>query len=97
MFFVDAVHFVLGAFLSVVWCLARVWIKAPSGRQRFNVLGDLDAMTKDVMTVVNSAYIHSLRVCALLEKLATLTSEAMRPASKLTAKWMGERWRVCSI
>ena len=32
MFFVDAAHFVLGAFLSVVWCLARVWIKAPSGR-----------------------------------------------------------------
>ena len=49
MFFVDAAHFVLGAFLSVVWCLARVWIKAPSGRQRFNVLGALDAVTQEVI------------------------------------------------
>ncbi len=37
-FFVDAAHFVLGALMSVVWCLTRVWIRAPSGKQRFNVL-----------------------------------------------------------
>ena len=58
--------------MSVVWCLARVWIKAPSGRQRFNVLGAIDAVTKEVITVVNSTYINSLSVCALLEKLANL-------------------------
>lgn len=74
MFFVDAAHFVLGAFMSVVWCFARVWIRAPSGRQRFNVLGALDAVTKEVVTVVNSEYINSMSVCALLEKLATLRS-----------------------
>ena len=74
MFFVDAAHFVLGAFMSIVWCFARVWIRAPSGRQRFNVLGALDAVTKEVVTVVNSEYINSMSVCALLEKLATLRS-----------------------
>ena len=74
MFFVDAAHFVLGAFMSVVWCFARVWIRAPSGRQRFNVLGALDAVTQEVVTVVNSGYINALSVCALLEKLATLRS-----------------------
>jgi len=73
-FFVDAAHFVLGAFMSVVWCFARVWIRAPSGRQRFNVLGALDAVTEEVVTIVNSNYINSLSVCALLEKLATLRS-----------------------
>lgn len=51
--------------MSVVWCLARVWIKAPSGRQRFNVLGAIDAVTKEVITVVNSAYINSLSVCVV--------------------------------
>jgi hypothetical protein len=55
-FFVDAAHFVLGAFMSVLWCVTRVWIKAPSGRQRFNVLGALNAMTHKVITVVNATY-----------------------------------------
>lgn len=51
MFFVDAAHLVLGAFLSMVlWCLlARVWIRVPWGRQRFNVLGALDAATQEVI------------------------------------------------
>ncbi len=60
--------------MSVVWCFARGWIRAPSGRQRFNVLGALDAVTQKVVTVVNSDYINSWSVCALLEKLATLRS-----------------------
>jgi len=60
--------------MSVVWCFARVWIRDPSGRPRFNVLGALDAVTKEVITVVNSSYINALSVCALLEKLATLRS-----------------------
>ena len=40
-FFVDAAHFVFGAFLGYLGCFARCWIKAPSGRQRFSVLGAL--------------------------------------------------------
>ena len=58
--------------MSVLWCVARVWIKAPSGRQRFNVLGALNAVTKEVITVVNSTYINSSSVCELLDKLAAL-------------------------
>ena len=92
MFFVDAAHFVLGAFMSVVWCLARVWIRAPSGRQRFNVLGALDAVTKEVVTVVNSAYINSLSVCALLEKLATL-----RPTKPITVVLDNARYQRCAL
>jgi len=91
-FFVDAAHFVLGAFLSVVWCLARVWIKAPSGRQRFNVLGALDAVTKEVVTVVNSTYINSLSVCALLEKLVTL-----RPTLPMTVVLDNARYQRCAL
>jgi transposase len=69
-FFIDAAHFVLGAFAAILWCHVRVWIKAPSGRQRFNVLGALNAVTQEVITVVNATYINALSVCELLDKLA---------------------------
>jgi transposase len=91
-FFVDAAHFVLAAFMSMVWCLTRVWIRAPSGRQRFNVLGALDAVTKEVVTVVNSTYINSLSVCALLEKLATL-----RPMLPITVVLDNARYQRCAL
>jgi hypothetical protein len=35
-FFVDAAHFVFGALVGALWCFARLWIKAPRGRRRFN-------------------------------------------------------------
>ena len=68
-FFVDAAHFVFGAFLGCLWCFVRCWIKAPSGRQRFNVLGALNAITHEVITVTNLTYINSESVCHLLYKL----------------------------
>jgi len=71
-FFVDAAHFVFGAFLGYLWCFARCWIKAPSGRQRFNVLGALNAITYEVITVTNLTYINAESVCQLLGKLAAL-------------------------
>ena len=33
-FFVDAAHFVMGAFLCCVWCLVRLLIRGGSGRKR---------------------------------------------------------------
>ncbi len=69
-FFVDAAHFVLGAWLGYLWCLARVLLPTPSGRQRFNVLGALHAMTHEIITVTNDTYINSASVVELFEKLA---------------------------
>lgn len=43
-FFMVASHFVMGAFLGWVWCFQRIFIKSPSGRKRFNVLGALNAL-----------------------------------------------------
>jgi transposase len=56
-FFVDAAHFVMRAFLGYIWCFMRVFIKSPSGRQRFNVLAALNAITHEVITVTNDTYI----------------------------------------
>jgi len=72
-FFVDAAHFVLAPFLGFLWSLVRVFIQAPSGRQRFNVLAALNAITHELIMVTNDAYITSEEVCQLLYKLADLT------------------------
>ena len=47
-FFVDAAHFVLAPFLVFLWSVTRLFIRAPAGRQRFNVLGALNAITHEL-------------------------------------------------
>lgn len=69
--FMDAAHFVLGAYLSMVWCFTRLFIASPAGRQRFNVLGAVDAVTKEIFTVTNETYINAASVCLLLTQIAT--------------------------
>jgi len=69
---VDAAHFVLGAYLGWLWCFARIVVRAPSGRQRLNVLGALDAISHQLLTVSNDSYINALSVCELLAKIAAL-------------------------
>ncbi len=71
-FFVDAAHFVLAPFLGLLWSVVRVFIQAPSGRQRFNVLGALNALTHELVTVSNDSYITAETVCTLLHRLAAL-------------------------
>lgn len=71
-FFVDAAHFVMGAFLGMIWCFQRIFIKSPSGRKRFNVLGALNAITHEIILVTNDSYITAIQVCELLQKLADL-------------------------
>jgi len=69
---VDAAHFVLAPFLGYLWSTVRLFLKAPSGRQRLNVLGALNAVTHELITVINDVYINSQSVCDLLWKIARL-------------------------
>lgn len=69
-FFVDAAHFVMQPFLGFLWCFARHFIRAPSGRKRFNVLGALHAITLQVVTFTNEDYINSRSVAKLMCQLA---------------------------
>jgi len=71
-YFVDAAHFVYGAFLGVLWCLQRLFVKTPSGRQRLNVLGALNAVTQEIVSVANDTYVTAETVCTLLVRLAAL-------------------------
>jgi len=68
-FFIDAAHFVWGAFLGYLWCFARVFIPSPSGRKRYNVLGALNALTHEMITVVNQTYITAESVCMLFDAI----------------------------
>jgi transposase len=69
-YFVDAAHFVWGAFLGVLWSFSRLFVKAPAGRKRFNILGALNAVTHELILVTNDTYINAISVCELLEKIA---------------------------
>ena len=68
--FVDAAHFVFGAFLCCLWSLARIFVKAASGRQRFNVLGAWNAVTRELVTVTNATVVHTDALCDLLRAVA---------------------------
>ena len=65
----DAAHFVFAPFLGYLWCFVRMFIKAPSGRQRFNVLGALNAISHEMVVITNTGYINAYSVCELLIKL----------------------------
>ena len=69
-FFVDAAHFVLAPLLGRLWGFARVFIRAPAGRQRFTVLGALNAITHELVMVTNDTYITASTVAELLCQLA---------------------------
>jgi len=65
----------LGGFLGYLWCFFRVYLPTPSGRQRYNVLGALDAVTHQLITECNDQYINSQSVCNLLLKISQLHLE----------------------
>jgi transposase len=70
LYFVDAAHFVFAPFLGSLWCAARLFVRAASGRKRYNVLGALDAVTHRLIRVTNLDYINAESVCALLRAVA---------------------------
>lgn len=72
MFFVDAAHFVYGTFLCCLWSFARIFVRAASGRQRFNVLGAWNAVTRELVAVTNTTVVNTETMCELLRKIAAL-------------------------
>jgi transposase len=64
-YFVDAAHFVFAPFLGCLWCAVRLFVRAASGRKRYNVLGAIDAVTHRMIRVTNDGYINAESVCAL--------------------------------
>src|ERR1700756_4411964 len=69
-FFVDAAHFVFGTFLCCLWSIARIFVRAASGRQRFNVLGAWNAITRQLIAITNTPVVNTDPMCDLLHKIA---------------------------
>ncbi len=49
-----------------------MFVRAASGRQRFNVLGAWNAVTRQLLTVTNTTVVNTETMCDLLRKLAAL-------------------------
>ena len=71
-FFVDAAHFVFGTFLCCLCSFTRIFVRAASGRQRFNVLGAWNAVTRELIAVTNTTVVNTETMCALLRTVAAL-------------------------
>jgi transposase len=91
--FVDAAHFVHAPFLGVLWCLARMCVRAASGRKRYNVLGALDCVSHKLITVTNHSYINAESVCTLLRAVAA----AATPGIPITLVLDNARYQKCQI
>jgi len=50
----------------------RLFVRAASGRQRYNVLGAWNATTQELIRVTNHTYVTAATVCELLQKIAAL-------------------------
>lgn len=70
-FFVDAAHFVLGAFLGMIWCFSRVFVRSGSGRQRYSVLGAVETRDHDLVTVRTEGSVNAQTVCELMRNIQT--------------------------
>jgi transposase len=68
--YMDGVHFVQSAFLGYLWCFCPIFLRSPSGRKRYNILGAYNAMTGALTTVSNDSYITATVVVEMLHKLA---------------------------
>jgi len=68
--FVDAAHFVFGTYLCCLWSILRVFVRAASGRQRFNVLGAWNAVTRRLLSVTNTTVVNTETMCELLRVIA---------------------------
>lgn len=73
--------------------MQRIFIQAPAGRQRFNVLGAVDAVSKQITTVTNSTYITSQEVCELLRKVSAQNETGV----PLTVVMDNARYQRCKL
>ncbi len=58
-------------FLGHIYGKTRRLVRTFSGRQRYNVLGALDYVSKKIHTITNDTYITDTQVCAMLHQIAS--------------------------
>jgi transposase len=93
LYFVDAAHFVFAPFLGILWCWKRLYIRAASGRKRYNVLGALNVVSHELIQVSNHSYINAESVCQLLRAVAA----AATPGIPITLVLDNARYQKCAL
>ena len=74
--FCDAAHFTLSAFLCMVWTRAKTFLRTSHGRNRINVLGAVNAVSKEVTTLMNTTRVTAETI---MEFLVLLKNKYGRP------------------
>lgn len=87
-FFADAAHFVRGGFLAYLWCLVRWVVPTGSGRQRYSVLGALDAATRTLVRETTDGTVTEVTAGRLLLKV-----RAAYPTGPITVVWDNARYQ----
>lgn len=75
-----------------MWCVTRLFVKAPSGRQRLNVLAALKAISHELVTVENLTSITAESVCELLRLVA-----GAQPGVPITLILDNARYQRCAL
>ncbi|MDB6139045.1 MAG: transposase [Verrucomicrobiaceae bacterium] len=91
-FFVDAAHFVLGAFLGFMWCFARPFIRTSPGGQRYSVLGAVDSHSKEILSIRTPGNINAQSVCELLALIRD-----KHPPNAITLVMDNARYQRCEL
>ena len=92
-YFADASHFVCGAFLGCLWCVARMFVPTSPGRQRYNVLGAINAISHDLACVCNETYVNALTVCDLLR----IIREKHTDSNPITIVLDNAKYQCCNL
>ena len=90
----DAAHFVLSPYIGFLWCFTRMFIKSPSGRNRFNVLGALNAITHELIMITNDKYINAISFCELLWDISCRYANSAIP---ITVVLDNARYQKCKL
>lgn len=64
--FMDAAHCVMGVFLCCLWSFSRLFVKSSAGRKRLNILGAVNALTRQVTFLTNATRINAYTIMEFL-------------------------------
>ena len=90
--FADAAHLVRGAFLGYLWCLVRWVVPTGCGRQRYNVLGALDAVTHELVRESNVGVVDRVTAGRLLRRI-----RERYPTGPITVVWDNARYQHTAL
>ena len=88
--FADASHFLFGAVLGYLWCRFRLFVKSPGGRKRLNVLGAVNAQTRQVCYLSNDTTVNQTTVVQLIAKIRGFSGSITGQLDKLKQFHLGK-------